>query len=157
MQSPPWKLVVQAYLHLELEPHALLDMEPGCETRTCRPLSIARARVSHHFLYLGSFNRLFKMLHYCIYDMSHVRSTSVGVSLAVVRLAKSTDDTPIGQAGKISFAERHEKRRIRSFGPKGWRRPSTRAWLWPGERHGQAENDLRDISARLTALEQRIK
>tara|TARA_B100000809_G_scaffold211811_1_gene215572 strand:+ start:313 stop:429 length:117 start_codon:yes stop_codon:yes gene_type:complete len=26
-----------------------------------------------------------------------------------------------------------------------------------GERHGQAENDLRDISARLTALEQRIK
>ena len=91
MQSPPWKLVAQACLHLELEPYALLDMEPGCETRTCRPLSIARARVSHHFLYLGSFNRLFKMLHYCIYDMSHVRPTSVGVLLAVVRLAKSTD------------------------------------------------------------------
>lgn len=26
MQSPPWKLIVQACLHLELEPHALLDM-----------------------------------------------------------------------------------------------------------------------------------
>jgi transcriptional regulator with XRE-family HTH domain len=57
MQSPPWKLVVQACLHLKLEPHALMDVNSG-PAETCRPLSLVRARISHHFLYLGNFSRM---------------------------------------------------------------------------------------------------
>jgi len=110
MQSPPWKLVMQTCLYLKLEPHALMDVDAG-PAETCRPLSIVRARISHHFLYLGSFGRLPEMLHYCLYDMSHVRPTIAGVSLLLFNWPDATTRYFYShwQAGQVSFAERSEK------------------------------------------------
>jgi DNA-binding XRE family transcriptional regulator len=213
MQSPPWKLVVQVCLHLQLEPHALMEVGRAI---TCRDLPIARARVSHHFLYLGSFSRLPEMLHYCLFDISHVRPTVVGVSLLLFHWpdASTRQYYAHWQAGQISFAERIEPPRpskpverlqqLWEGGQVSHRqgREELRGWdpaiaidvpmthgmfgldfseeegletdtdFWVGriaetferglslvgERQGrESTEDLHDISARLTALEQRLK
>lgn len=214
MQSPPWKLVIQACLHLQLEPHALMDTHDGPE-ETCLPLSIVRARVSHHFLHLGKFSRLPEMLHYCLHDMSHVRPTIMGLSLMLF-------DWPDGvsrhfyahwQTGEVTFAELTLKKPLapavtrlreqwdarkptrRTARPElpGWspelvldiplthgllgldflseeaNAPDTDFWAdkvaetfdhglaLVGERHGRDSTaDLRDITARLMALEQKL-
>ncbi len=115
MQSPPWRLVVQACLHLHLEPQALMDVNSG-PSQTCRPLSIVRARVSHHFLHLGPFGRLPEMLHYCLHDISHVRPTIAGISLLLF-------DWPDGvtrlfyahwNSGQVTFAEHLIKRPLQT-------------------------------------------
>ena len=212
MQSPPWKLVVQVCLHLQLEPHAL--MEVGRE-KTCRALPLARARVSHHFLYLGSFSRLPEMLHYCLHDISHVRPAVVGVSLLLFHWPDESTRQYYAhwQAGQISFAERIEPprmskpvERLRQLWERGQAshrkgREELTGWapaiaidvpmthgmfgldfseeealerdtdFWVermaetferglglvGERLGKSTEDLHDITARLTALEQRLK
>jgi DNA-binding XRE family transcriptional regulator len=215
MQSPPWKLVVQSCLHLKLEPHALMDVNAGL-AETCRPLSIVRARISHHFLYLGSFGRLPEMLHYCLYDMSHVRPTIAGVSLLLFNWPDAVTRTFYAQfqGGQVSFAGRNEKapltepierlrelwqagtksRRPRREEIPGWEpalaldlplthgmlgldfsaeeyeEPDTDVWAehlaetferglaLAGERRGtENADDMRDITTRLMALEQRLQ
>ncbi|HJP29071.1 MAG: helix-turn-helix transcriptional regulator [Candidatus Latescibacteria bacterium] len=215
MQNPPWKLVVQACQHLQLEPHALMMNQRSPETHTCRPLSIVRARVSHHFLHLGDFSRLPEMLHYCLHDMGCVRPTVVGVSLLLFNWpnAATRQFYAHWQAGQVSFAERQEKEtlsppvaRLRQLWERGessyrhgrqelvgWNPalvidlPTTHGMVgldfseeetlesdtddWAakmaetfekglalaGERHGRHESeDMREIMARLTALEQRL-
>lgn len=213
MQSPPWKLVLQACVHLQLEPQALVDTDP--DQVTCRPLSIVRARISHHFLYLGSFSRLPEMLHYCLHDMSHVRPTLVGVSLLLFNwpTASTRQCYAHWQSGQISFAERQESshsapvQRLHELWERGetshgkgrqelagWNPPmsidvplthgmlgldfsaeeaeETDTEFWAdrlaetfdrglalaGERYGRStEEDLYDITTRLTAIEQRLK
>lgn len=214
MQSPPWKLVVQACLHLKLEPHALMDVNSG-PAETCRPLSLVRARISHHFLYLGNFSRLPEMLHYCLYDMSHVRPTVAGVSLLLFNWPDAVTRHYYAhwEDGRVSFAQRCESepltapvarlRELWTLGQTscrnsreempGWNpaltldlplthgmlgldfsveeqvEKDTQIWVHhlsetfdrglelAGERQGKDNSpDLRQITTRLTALEQRL-
>lgn len=215
MQSPPWKLVIQACLHLKLEPHALMDYQDG-PAETCRPLSIVLARVSHHFLHLGNFGRLPEMLHYCLFEISHVRPTIAGVSLLLFDWPDGVTRQFYAQwhAGQVTFAEHNIKKPYSAAVTRlheNWqtrtalRRPSraelpgrqpalaldlplTRGLLgldflseaasepdtdfWAerlaetfdrglalvGERYGQENSaDIRELTARLMALEQRIQ
>jgi hypothetical protein len=82
--------------------------------------------------------------------MSHVRPTSIG---QIHRRGKST---PIGRRAKSVLLNA-----MKNVGTELWAERMAETFdkglALAGERHGQAENDLRDTSARLTALEQRIK
>lgn len=109
MQSPPWKLVIQTCMHLQLEPHALLDTEPGHDVNSCRPVTVARSRVANHLLYLGSFGRVPEMLHYCLHDIGRTRPTVIGLSILLFDwpvVGTSRQYYAHWQTGQASFAER---------------------------------------------------
>lgn len=109
MQSPPWKLVIQACLHLNLEPHALLDTEPSPPTNNCHPLGMVRSRLTNHFLYLGSFARLPEMLNFCLQDIARTRPSVIGLSLIIFEWPRDATTRQFyahWDSGQISYAER---------------------------------------------------
>jgi hypothetical protein len=120
MQGPPWGLVLRACLHLGIEPHALMvdDVEPvprvmhDSRYRSCRPLSVLRARISHHFLHVGvEEGRLPELMQYCLQDVMKIRTSVVGISILLFAwLGRETRQVHAQwQGGDITFAVRLER------------------------------------------------
>lgn len=112
MTSAPWRLVIEVCRQLDLEPQAVLSPPPGEELKPGYALALVRARISHHFLYLGYEQRLPEMLHFCLGELARVRPTVVGLHLVAFADTQARHDYAIWRHGEASFAERIESDRM---------------------------------------------
>lgn len=123
MANVPWRLLTQACQLLDLDPQAVVAAGPGDEMRPGFALALVRARISHHFLYLGYWQRLPEMLQYCLAEMARVRPSVVGVHLLVFGQLETRHFYALWRDGESSFAERIE--------PEGMTPPVRRLYqLW---------------------------
>lgn len=112
MTSAPWRLVIEVCRQLDLEPQAVVLPPPGEELQPGYSLALVRARISHHFLYLGYEQRLPEMLHFCLGELARVRPTVVGLHLVAFADTQARHYYAIWRHGEVSFAERIESDRM---------------------------------------------